>query len=278
MSKKLAKKKAFVFATFYQFTTIENPAALKSELYTFQEKLLGLIILAEEGINGTIAGSSEHIDSFVNYLQSHDFFQDLQLKYSQTTLQRMPFRRLKIKIKPEIVTFGMSDLNIRKLRGTYVEPKDWNAVITDPEVLVIDARNVYEHRIGTFKGARNPRTLHFRQLPTVIEDIIHREKPQKIALFCTGGIRCEKASAYTKSLGIGTVYQLHGGILKYLETVSPEQSLWTGNCFVFDGRITVDHNLKAKLEPLCKICGQVMLKEPTSHDYVCYQCLEYPGN
>ena len=269
-------EKIYHFATFYQFTTLKKLGDLKAELESFQQDVLGLIILAEEGINGTVAGSREHIKALINQLQKRSSFQHLELKYSQATMKRKPFRKLKIKIKAEIVTMGTGDLDTPKFRGEYVEPADWNSLIQDPTVLLIDTRNVYEYRIGTFKGAVNPQTLNFRQFPQAIKGLIRLKQPKKVALFCTGGIRCEKATAYIKQQGVDEVYHLHGGILKYFENISTADSLWDGKCFVFDGRITVNQDLAAEPEPLCKVCGQVMLKDPSATDYRCYQCIEYP--
>ena len=256
MSKQLKEAKEYFFASMYQFTSLKNLFDLRDKLYTFQKELVGLVILAEEGINGTIAGPQEQVKAFVRYIQREHAFQGLELKYSQAIMKRVPFRKLKIKIKQEIVTLGINNLDTLKFRGDYIEPEDWNALIEDPEVLVIDTRNVYEHRIGTFMGSRDPRTLNFRHFPRAIKKIINEAQPKKIAMFCTGGIRCEKATAYVKQLGVDKVYHLHGGILKYLENIPNERSLWNGKCFVFDGRITVNQNLEAEPEPFVSFVGR----------------------
>ncbi|MGI9257087.1 MAG: rhodanese-related sulfurtransferase [Salinispira sp.] len=276
MSRHTDKDMNYFFASFYHFTELENLPRLRDEFLSYRGDILGLIILADEGINGTIAGSREIVTSFVSRLCGKLGLDEEHVKHSQAVMKRKPFRRLKIKIKDEIVTSGIPNLDVEKFKGTYVEPDNWNEFINDPDVLLVDVRNVYEHRIGTFAGARDPKTLNFRQFPQAIERIISEEQPEKIAMFCTGGIRCEKASAYLRQRGFDNVYHLHGGVIRYLEQISAKNSLWNGKCFVFDGRITVNHNLEAEPEPLCRVCGQVMLKVPESGEYECYQCIEYP--
>lgn len=186
MSKKLSKETSYVFVSFYHFTDLNNLSELKESLLSFQKDVLGLVILAREGINGTLAGSEEQIRTMVEYLQSQPMFQGLELKYSRAVLKRMPFRKLKVKIKAEIVTFGQSEL--ATVRGSYVEPDQWNELMADPQVLVVDVRNVYENRIGTFRGARNPQTLNFQQFPHAIKKLLIKSSPP--------GWRCSAQAAY----------------------------------------------------------------------------------
>ncbi len=279
MTKTIGNKRVqYAFATYYKFTPITNPEQLKAELQRLGDdlNLIGIILLAGEGINSTIAGSRENIDSFIAALRSRDGFHDLEVKYSSANLNRKPFRKLKIRIKKEIVTMGVEGIDAAANSGTYVEAEQWDELISDPEVLVIDTRNAYEYRLGSFDRAVDPRTLNFRQFPEAAKNMIEETKPKKVAMFCTGGIRCEKATAYVKNLGIENVYHLHGGILKYLETIPKEKSSWNGRCFVFDGRITVNHNLTAEPEPLCPRCGQVMIQNPQDKNYECVHCEEFP--
>lgn len=279
MSKILLNRKNFHFATFYKFTPLRKLREFRSELMDKGNSLglIGLILLAEEGLNSTIAGARDNIDTFLSYLKSKPGFEDMEVKYSSSTLKRMPFRKLKVKLKKEIVTMGIAGVDPPASRGNYVEPEDWNALISDPDVLLVDARNVYEYRLGSFQGAVDPRTLTFRQFPGTVKALIENRQPKKVAMFCTGGIRCEKASSYVRNLGFDQVYHLHGGILKYLETVPESESTWNGRCFVFDGRITVNHDLEAEPQPLCSTCGQVMLPKEGSDEYECIQCIEYPS-
>jgi UPF0176 protein len=268
----------YQFATFYRFAHIDDPEALRADLQNFGEELgiIGIVLLAPEGLNSTIAGDGPSIEQFLGRIRAIPGFAGTEAKYSSASLARKPFRRLRVRVKREIVTMGIDGIDPATQAGTYVEPHRWNDLISDPEVLLIDTRNVYEYRIGTFEGAEDPRTLNFRQFPDTVKKMIAERRPKKIALFCTGGIRCEKATSFVRRLGIDEVYHLKGGILKYLETVPEEDSRWKGKCFVFDGRITVDHDLEAVPEPLCPDCGQVMTPETVSGEYRCIQCLEFP--
>ena len=245
----------YTIATFYKFATISNPKAIRKQILAWCEEnnLKGTIILAKEGINGTVAGSEKAIVTILAHLRTIDGLADLEDK--QSTAQKPPFARLKVKIKPEIVTLGIPEVDPNQRVGTYIEPQDWNSIISDPEVIAIDTRNDYEVEIGSFKAAKNPDTKSFREFPEYIAQNLDPEKHPKVAMFCTGGIRCEKASAYMLSQGFKEVYHLKGGILKYLENVSPEESLWEGECFVFDERVAVKEGLEPGSHELCYACG-----------------------
>ncbi|MER8921411.1 rhodanese-related sulfurtransferase [Mesorhizobium sp. M0802] len=219
----------------------------------------GTLLLAREGINGTVAGSETDIADLIAYLEAIEGLADLEVKYS--TAAEMPFHRMKVRLKREIVTMGVEDLDPATGAGTYVAPADWNALISDPGTIVIDTRNAYEVSIGTFEGAVDPRTSSFREFPAWVEK--HRDQldGRKVAMFCTGGIRCEKATAYVKSLGCEDVFHLKGGILRYLEEVPAEDSLWQGECFVFDERVSVSHGLTEGEAELCRACRHPLTPE-----------------
>ncbi|MFO5473968.1 MAG: rhodanese-related sulfurtransferase [Dolichospermum sp.] len=249
------QKKLTVVATLYKFINLPDCNELQTTLLSYcqSQRIKGTILLAKEGINGTIAGSRQQIDSFLTFIRSDSRFADLEYKESYTEIP--PFERLKIRLKPEIVTLGLPEVDPNEKVGTYVEPKNWNDLISNPEVIVIDTRNDYEISIGTFKGAENPQTQTFRDFPEYVKQNLDSHKHKKVAMFCTGGIRCEKASSYLISQGFQEVYHLKGGILKYLEEIPPEESLWEGECFIFDQRITVSHNLETGNQELCFGCG-----------------------
>jgi len=231
----------FVVAAFYHFTPINDYQDLQSALIEICDRhaLKGTILLAPEGINSTISGKRSDIDTLLHFLRSDPRFQNLEHKESYC--DEMPFQRLKVRLKKEIVKLGLPEIDPNQEVGTYIEPQDWNALISDPTVLVIDTRNHYEVEIGTFMGAIDPELEIFSEFPSYIsKQKLHPH--QKIAMFCTGGIRCEKSSSYLISQGFSEVYHLKGGILKYLEEVPPDQSLWEGECFVFDDRRSVDHH------------------------------------
>ena len=248
----------FLTAAFYKFVELPDYALLKAPLLAFCEQrgVKGMILLATEGINSTLAGPPEGVREVLNYLRQDPRLADLQHKEAWS--DKAPFYRMKVRLKHEIVTLGVPEANPAKLAGTYVKPADWNALISDPEVVVIDTRNHYEVGIGTFAGALNPQVDSFSQLPQWIEQaaILHpvTGKKPKVAMFCTGGIRCEKSTALMRLQGFDEVYHLEGGILKYLETVPPEQSLWQGACFVFDERVSVGHGLEVGEYGLCRAC------------------------
>jgi len=232
-----------VVAAFYHFTELPDYQALCPLLKSFCEEhqLKGTILLANEGINSTIAGTRDHIDALLAYLRCDRRLQNLEHKESYC--EHMPFQRLKVRLKKEIVKLGVPDLNPNQIVGTYVQPQDWNALISDPNVIVIDTRNQYEVEVGTFAGAIDPKLDAFGEFPKYVQENLDPEKHRKVAMFCTGGIRCEKASAYMLTQGFSEVYHLKGGILKYLEEVPIAESLWQGECFVFDDRRSVDHHL-----------------------------------
>lgn len=266
-------------AAFYKFVHLPDYVELRSPLLSLcrANDLRGTILLAQEGINGTIAGSKSAIDTVLDGLRQDPRFADLTPKESETDSPM--FDRMKVKLKKEIVTLGHSEINPAQQVGTYVKPQDWNALISDPEVTVIDVRNQFEVAIGSFEGAIDPQTKSFRQFPDYVQTALDRAKHKKVAMFCTGGIRCEKASAYLLSQGFDQVYHLEGGILKYLEEVPPEASLWQGECFVFDQRVAVTQDLSDGSYAMCEACGHpISQAEQTSPHYQpgvsCPYCLE----
>lgn len=245
----------YLVATFYKFVNISDLEAKKKQILALclEKQLKGTIILAEEGINGTIAGCSDAIASVLMTLRGIPELADLEHK--ESTSKKPPFVRMKVKIKPEIVTLGLPAVNPNQQVGKYVEPQDWNQIISNPEITVVDTRNDYEVGLGSFKGAKNPNTESFRQFPEYVAENLDPKINPKVAMFCTGGIRCEKASSYLLSQGFEEVYHLKGGILKYLETVSAEESMWEGECFVFDERVAVTEGLELGSYELCYACG-----------------------
>ena len=243
------------FARFPDFETFRQPLL---DLMLDKE-VRGTLLLAAEGINGTIAGSREGIDAVVGWLRSDERFAGLETKESYVA--ENPFYRSKVKLKKEIVTMGVEDIDPNHIVGTYVEPKDWNALIGDPDVLLVDTRNKYEYEIGTFEGAVNPQTDSFRQFPDYVKEHLSPGKHKKVAMFCTGGIRCEKSTAFLKQQGFEEVYHLKGGILKYLEDVPEEQTKWQGECFVFDNRVTVNHKLERGQYDQCHACRMPITEE-----------------
>ena len=231
-------------AALYHFSRLDAPAARRQPLLDLCRRngLRGTLLLAREGINGTIAGTAEGIEHVITHLRGWPGFSALEVKYSTASSQI--FLRMKVRIKAEIVTMGKPDIDPARNRGTYIDPKDWNALIRRDDVLVIDTRNDYETRIGGFEGAVDPKTKTFRGFPDWADALAaENEKPKAIAMYCTGGIRCEKASAYMKQIGFAEVYHLRGGILKYLEDIPQSESLWDGDCFVFDDRVALRHGL-----------------------------------
>jgi UPF0176 protein len=243
-----------VVTALYKFVTLENYRDLRQPLLDIclDASVRGSLLLAHEGINGTIAGPRASIDRVLAYLRNDVRFADIDTKESLDSAQ--PFLRMKVKLKKEIVTLGVDGIDPNLLVGTYVEPQQWNELISDPEVLVLDTRNDYEVKVGTFRGAVNPDTETFREFPQFTQQY-DPARHKKVAMFCTGGIRCEKASAYMLQQGFDEVFHLKGGILKYLEAVPAADSLWEGECFVFDHRVTVDHGLQKGSYELCHGCG-----------------------
>lgn len=212
----------------------------------------GTLLLASEGINGTVAGERVAIDRLLLWLNQQPGLDNLVYKCSFD--EQMPFYRTKVKLKKEIVTMGVEGIDPLKVVGTYVKPKDWNELISDPDVLLVDTRNKYEVQIGTFKNAVNPETDTFREFPDYVKAHLDPSKHKKVAMFCTGGIRCEKSTAYLKEQGFDEVYHLEGGVLKYLEEIKQEQSMWEGECFVFDNRVAVNHSLEKGTYDQCNAC------------------------
>ncbi len=222
----------YVVAALYKFVTLPEFKALQEPLLEVCKKhsVMGTILLAHEGINGTIAGSADGIDAVLKWLRNHDVFSDIDVKFSHA--DEAPFYRMKVRLKKEIVTLGVEGVDAANNAGTYVDPQGWNELISDPGVIVVDTRNDYEVAIGTFKGAQNPQTTSFRELPEWVEQELQVRPDSKVAMFCTGGIRCEKSTALLKSKGYENVFHLKGGILKYLEEVPAEDSLWEGDGLV----------------------------------------------
>ncbi|MEO0474769.1 MAG: rhodanese-related sulfurtransferase [Planctomycetota bacterium] len=243
-----------VVAALYRFVRLPGYVDLREPLLEQlkQHGVRGTLLLANEGINGTIAGPRVGIDSILAFIKAQPGLADLTHK--ESFCEAMPFRRTKVKLKNEIVTMGVDDLDPEHTSGTYVKPEDWNALIEDPDVTLIDTRNDYEVELGTFEGAVDPHTASFREFPEYADQALQPGKTKKVAMFCTGGIRCEKATAYVKQLGYDEVYHLQGGILQYLEDVPEADSKWQGECFVFDERVSVGHGLVPGPYALCYAC------------------------
>jgi UPF0176 protein len=246
---------SFTVAAFYHFTRIKDPQSRKAPLLHLcrSEEIRGTLILAHEGINGTIAGSAEGIDGVLMHLRRWPEVGEIEVKYSYAANQ--VFNRMKIKVKHEIVTMGKSDIDPLKGVGTYVNPKDWNSLISRNDVLIVDTRNMFEYAVGRFRNAVDPGTMTFDKFPEWADQLASGpEKPKSVAMYCTGGIRCEKATAYMRQIGFDEVFHLKGGILKYLEEVPEEESLWEGECFVFDQRVALKHGLVEGEYTLCYGC------------------------
>ena len=268
-----------VVAALYRFTKFPDFESFRRPLreLMLEKEVRGTLLLAAEGINGTIAGSREAIDSTLAWLREDDRFRGLQVKESY--VNENPFYRTKVKLKKEIVTMGVENIDPNHIVGTYVDALDWNNLISDPEVLLLDTRNKYEVEIGTFKNAVNPETDSFREFPEYVEKNLDPIKHKKIAMFCTGGIRCEKSTAYLKQQGFDDVYHLKGGILKYLEEVSEENTLWEGECFVFDNRVTVNHQLEQGSYDQCHACRMPITEKDKNREQYqrgvsCHYCFE----
>lgn len=248
----------YLTAALYKFVSLPDFHALQAPILAecVSNNIKGTLLLAEEGINGTVAGLPEGIHNLLHFLRTNPLFEGrfADLEHKESFASEHPFYRMKVKLKKEIVTLGVAGVSPTKQVGTYVKPEDWNALISDPEVVLIDTRNDYEVDIGTFKGAIDPKTTTFREFPEYVAKHFDKTKHKKVAMFCTGGIRCEKASSYMMDQGFEEVYHLQGGILKYLETVPEEKSLWQGECFVFDQRVAVKHNLEVGEFDQCYAC------------------------
>lgn len=254
-----------VVAALYRFVALPHYEKLRGSLETALETahVKGSLLLASEGINGTIAGSRTGIDAVLMHLRSIPEFAELEVKKSYCAEQ--PFRRSRVRLKQEIVTMGVDGIDPNDSVGTYVDPSEWNELISDPDVILIDTRNEYEIAIGTFEGAENPHIESFREFPEFVEKNLDPKQQKKVAMFCTGGIRCEKSTSLLKQQGFDQVFHLRGGILKYLETVPESESKWNGDCFVFDQRVSVGHGLDEGKHVMCYACGWPVSDQDQQH-------------
>lgn len=267
----------YVVCALYHFVILNDYENLRNPLHKVMSNndVKGTLLLAKEGINGTIAGTRAGVDAVLLWLRNDPRLVNIDTKESYDI--EVPFYRTRVKLKKEIVTMGIDTIDPNDIVGTYVKPNDWNALISDPEVLLIDTRNEYEVEIGTFKNAINPSTETFREFPQYAENNLDPNKHKKVAMFCTGGIRCEKSTAYLKSQGFDEVYHLQGGILKYLEDIPSEDSLWEGECFVFDNRVSVNHDLEKGSYDQCHACRMPITEHDKMHEYFlhgvsCHHC------
>ena len=277
----MSNKNEILVASLYKFVEIKDMLSLQDNLYNIckENNIMGTILIADEGINGTISGKNNKIKKTISSLTSDERFSDIEIKYSSTDKQ--PFHRMKVRLKKEIVTIGIPEINPNKKVGRYVKPEDWNELISNPDVVVIDTRNKYETKIGSFQNALDPKTASFREFPDWVKKFKNSEENanKKIAMFCTGGIRCEKASSLMKEEGFEDVYHLQGGILKYLETVDKENSLWNGECFVFDQRVCLTDELEVGSYKMCFACRmpiteKEMLDEKYMEGISCIYCYD----
>ncbi|SFO97110.1 oxygen-dependent tRNA uridine(34) hydroxylase TrhO [Tranquillimonas alkanivorans] len=269
----------FTVAALYRFTTFDDPAALRGPLLEVcaRNGVRGTLLLAREGINGTIVGPREGLDATLEHIRTLPGCADIEWK--ESTAQEMPFGRMKVRLKREIVTMGQPGVDPKAAVGHYVEPSEWNDLIAAPDVAVIDTRNDYEVAIGTFEGAVDPETRSFGEFPEWWEKNRHRFHNKRIAMFCTGGIRCEKSTNFLLGQGVEEVFHLKGGILKYLEEVPQDQSLWQGECFVFDERVAVGHGLSEGTHRLCRACRRPvslddMLRPEYEEGVRCHRCVD----
>lgn len=268
-----------IVCALYKFVTLDDYADLRQPLLDEMQRLgvKGTLLLAQEGINGTVAGTREGIDGLLAYLNSDERIRGIDSKESVD--ETMPFYRTKVKLKKEIVTMGVNGIDPKRIVGTYIKPKDWNALISRDDVVLVDTRNDYEVQVGTFKGALDPNTTTFREFPQYVKDNLDPSKHKKVAMFCTGGIRCEKSTAYLKEQGFDEVYHLEGGILKYLEEVPEEETMWEGECFVFDNRVTVNHKLEKGNYDQCHACRRPITEDEKQHVHYeagisCHYCFD----
>ncbi len=275
----MSNSDSIVICALYKFVTLEDFQDIRDPLLDFciANDIKGTLLLAKEGINGTISGPRHSINALLNYLRSDDRLADLDCKESFDGAQ--PFYRMKVKLKKEIVTMGVEGIDPKQIVGTYVEPKDWNDLISDPDVVLVDTRNDYEYDIGTFENAINPHTETFREFPAYVAENLDPKRNKKVAMFCTGGIRCEKSTAYLKEQGFDEVYHLKGGILKYLEDIPKDDSLWKGECFVFDNRVAVNHDLEKGQYDQCHGCRYPITEEEKKSEryvegVVCPRCFD----
>lgn len=269
----------YTVCALYKFVRLENFEDMRAPLHDTMvaNDVKGTLLLALEGINGTIAGPEAGIQAVLTHLESDERLAGISHKESYT--EKAPFRRTKVKLKKEIVTMGVEGIDPNQVVGTYVKPKDWNSLISDPEVVLVDTRNDYEVEIGTFQNAVNPDTESFREFPQYVKENLDPDKNKKVAMFCTGGIRCEKSTAYLKEQGFEEVYHLEGGILKYLEEVPEEETMWKGECFVFDDRVAVNHKLEKGQYDQCHACRYPITEEDKEHKHYqqgvsCHRCYD----
>jgi UPF0176 protein len=267
----------YVTCAMYKFVALPHFESLRQPLLDVMNdnQIFGTLLLAAEGINGTVSSTREGIDKLLAWLDKQPGLENIDSKESYDS--KIPFYRTKVKLKKEIVTMGVEGIDPKETVGTYVQPEDWNALISDPDVVLVDTRNDYEVKIGTFKNAIDPKTTTFREFPKWSKENLDPNTNKKVAMFCTGGIRCEKSTAFLKEQGFDEVYHLQGGILKYLEKVPEKDSLWQGECFVFDNRVTVDHNLEAGSYDQCHACRMpITEQEKTLDTYIegisCLHC------
>ena len=268
-----------VVAALYRFARFPDFEAFRQPLFEamLAAEVRGTLLLAAEGINGTIAGSRLGIDKVLDFLQQDERFAGLEVK--ESSVDDNPFYRTKVKLKKEIVTMGVQDIDPNEIVGTYVDAEDWNELISRPDVLLLDTRNKYEVEIGTFDGAVNPETDSFREFPEYVARHLDPGNHKKVAMFCTGGIRCEKSTAYLRQQGFDEVYHLKGGILKYLELVPESESKWQGECFVFDNRVTVNHKLEQGAYDQCHACRMPITEQDKESEYYqkgisCHHCCD----
>lgn len=252
---------SIVVAALYKFVRLHGFEQLQQPLLDLMHDndVRGTLLLADEGINGTISGPRAGVDTVLGWLKQDERL--VALEHKESFHDEHPFLRTKVKLKKEIVTMGVEGIDPTRTVGTYLSPEEWNTVISDPDTVLIDTRNDYEVEVGTFKGAINPETRTFREFPEYVKETLDPARHKKVAMFCTGGIRCEKSTAYLKEQGFEEVYHLKGGILKYLEEMPKEDSLWEGECFVFDERVTVDHDLNPGEFDQCHACRRPISDE-----------------
>lgn len=258
---------AVVIAALYKFVALPDAAALRDtlEALCLDQHIRGTLLIASEGINGTVAGAPAAIAALRDFLAADSRFDGLE--YKESRHEEQPFLRLKVRLKREIVTMGVADTDPASRTGTYVDAQTWNALLDDPDTLVIDTRNDYEVAIGRFDNAISPDTQHFREFPDYVQRELDPNRQRKIAMYCTGGIRCEKASHYLLKQGFSEVYHLKGGILQYLEDVAPEDNRWQGECFVFDERVAVDKSLNQGQHRLCRACRHPVSEPDRQHPH-----------
>ena len=261
-----------IVCALYHFVELDNFAALRAPLLAEMQAhgVRGTLLLAHEGINGTISGNRQAINTILTWLKRDSRFAGIS--YKESLDDSHPFHRTKVKLKKEIVTMGVPKIDPKKIVGTYIAPTEWNQLISDPDVVLVDTRNKYEVGIGKFKNAINPHTDSFREFPQYVQENLDPQKHKKVAMYCTGGIRCEKSTAYLKAQGFDEVYHLQGGILKYLEEIPAEESLWEGECFVFDNRVTVDHDIQPGQYIQCHACRHPITEAEIDSDKYIYEC------